>query len=87
MDGTMEDGDEGDEDEEAEPGMQVVLHEDKKYYPSADEVYGESVEALVMDEDAQPLEVRLRRATLLWTGGGGCAEENPTPVFLRDQQA
>jgi 116 kDa U5 small nuclear ribonucleoprotein component len=35
----------------------VVLHEDKKYYPTAEEVYGEGVETLVMDEDAQPLEV------------------------------
>lgn len=31
--------------------------EDKKYYPSADEVYGPGVETLVMEEDAQPLEV------------------------------
>lgn len=35
---------------------QVVLAEDKKYYPTADEVYGEDVETLVMDEDDQPLE-------------------------------
>lgn len=35
---------------------QVVLAEDKKYYPTAEEVYGEDVETLVMDEDAQPLE-------------------------------
>lgn len=28
----------------------VVLAEDKKYYPSAEEVYGEGTEALVMDE-------------------------------------
>jgi U5 small nuclear ribonucleoprotein component len=34
----------------------VVLAEDKKYYPTAMEVYGEGVETLVMDEDAQPLE-------------------------------
>uniref|UniRef100_A0A0N4ZUV3 Tr-type G domain-containing protein n=1 Tax=Parastrongyloides trichosuri TaxID=131310 RepID=A0A0N4ZUV3_PARTI len=33
----------------------VVLHEDKKYYPSAMEVYGEDVEVLVEEEDAQPL--------------------------------
>ena len=39
------------------PTQQIVLHEDKKYYPSADEVYGAGVETLVMDEDAQPLEV------------------------------
>ena len=37
--------------------MQVVLHEDKKYYATAEEVYGQDVETLVMDEDAQPLEV------------------------------
>lgn len=35
----------------------MVLAEDKKYYPTAEEVYGADVEALVMDEDAQPLEV------------------------------
>ena len=33
----------------------VILHEDKKYYPSASEVYGEDVETLVQEEDAQPL--------------------------------
>ena len=36
---------------------QVVLHEDKKYYPTAEEVYGPDTETLVMEEDAQPLEV------------------------------
>ncbi|KAJ3247118.1 hypothetical protein HDU78_005183 [Chytriomyces hyalinus] len=34
---------------------QIVLHEDKKYYPSAEEIYGEGVETLVQDEDTQPL--------------------------------
>jgi U5 small nuclear ribonucleoprotein component len=34
---------------------QVVLHEDKKYYPSAEEIYGQEVEALVQEEDTQPL--------------------------------
>lgn len=33
----------------------VVLYEDKKFYPSAMEVYGESVQVLVEEEDAQPL--------------------------------
>lgn len=33
----------------------VVLHEDKQYYPSAQELYGEDVETLVQEEDAQPL--------------------------------
>lgn len=34
---------------------QIVLHEDKKYYPSAEEVYGEDVDAVVELEDQQPL--------------------------------
>eukprot|EP00297_Palpitomonas_bilix_P001843 CAMPEP_0113882254 /NCGR_PEP_ID=MMETSP0780_2-20120614/8845_1 /TAXON_ID=652834 /ORGANISM="Palpitomonas bilix" /LENGTH=977 /DNA_ID=CAMNT_0000869233 /DNA_START=47 /DNA_END=2980 /DNA_ORIENTATION=+ /assembly_acc=CAM_ASM_000599 len=33
----------------------IVLHEDKKYYPSAEEVYGPEVETRVEDEDTQPL--------------------------------
>ncbi|KAF8313997.1 P-loop containing nucleoside triphosphate hydrolase protein [Clavulina sp. PMI_390] len=33
----------------------VVLHEHKKYYPTAQEVYGADVETLVQEEDAQPL--------------------------------
>lgn len=43
--------------EELEPGMAVVLHEDKKYYPTAEETYGPGTETLVQEEDAQPLEV------------------------------
>ena len=35
----------------------VVLHEDKQYYPSASEVYGQDVETMVQEEDAQPLSV------------------------------
>lgn len=35
--------------------MAIVLHEDKKYYSSALEVYGPGVETLVQEEDAQPL--------------------------------
>jgi len=31
------------------------LHEDKQYYPSAQQVYGADVETLVQEEDAQPL--------------------------------
>jgi hypothetical protein len=38
--------------------MSVVLHEDKKYYPTAEETYGAGTEALVQEEDAQGLEVR-----------------------------
>ncbi|OAD70101.1 hypothetical protein PHYBLDRAFT_126476 [Phycomyces blakesleeanus NRRL 1555(-)] len=37
------------------PPNQIVLHEDKKYYPSAEEVYGPEVETLVQEEDTQPL--------------------------------
>eukprot|EP00123_Amoebidium_parasiticum_P017643 comp23931_c0_seq1/m.42255 comp23931_c0_seq1/g.42255 ORF comp23931_c0_seq1/g.42255 comp23931_c0_seq1/m.42255 type:complete len:133 (-) comp23931_c0_seq1:2772-3170(-) len=33
----------------------IVLHEDKKYYPTAEEVYGADVETLVQEEDTQPL--------------------------------
>lgn len=33
----------------------VVLHEDKQYYPNASDVYGQDVETLVQEEDAQPL--------------------------------
>jgi U5 small nuclear ribonucleoprotein component len=45
------------EEHEEEPMYhnQIVLHEDKKYYPSAEEVYGQDVEALVELEDQQPL--------------------------------
>ncbi|KAG0053013.1 U5 small nuclear ribonucleoprotein component [Gryganskiella cystojenkinii] len=61
-----EDEDEDIEMQEAQPSMalsrigeiaqnQIVLHEDKKYYPTAEEVYGEGVEALVEEEDTQPL--------------------------------
>lgn len=32
----------------------IVLHEDKKYYPEAEEVYPEA-EALVQEEDTQPI--------------------------------
>lgn len=37
------------------PQNAVVLHENKKYYPSASEVYGNDVETLVQEEDAQLL--------------------------------
>lgn len=34
---------------------QVILNEDKKYFPSASEIYGDTVQVLVEEEDAQPL--------------------------------
>ncbi|KAL1982303.1 hypothetical protein VTN96DRAFT_1461 [Rasamsonia emersonii] len=37
------------------PSNAVVLHEDKQYYPSAQQVYGTEVETLVQEEDTQPL--------------------------------
>ena len=43
------------DEEEEPPSNAVVLHEDKVYYPSATEVYGEDVETLVQEEDTQPL--------------------------------
>ena len=33
----------------------MILHEDKQYYPSAEDVYGPDVETMVQEEDAQPL--------------------------------
>ena len=35
----------------------VILHEDKQYYPTASQVYGEDVETMVQEDDAQPLSV------------------------------
>jgi len=40
---------------EASDENQIVLHEDKNYYPDAQDVYG-GAETVVLDEDAQPLE-------------------------------
>ncbi|KAJ6782172.1 hypothetical protein PWT90_03604 [Aphanocladium album] len=37
------------------PSNAVILHEDKQYYPTAEQVYGEDVETRVEEEDAQPL--------------------------------
>lgn len=65
-DGDADDGGGDDEDdEEREQNMlveadgvsstAVVLHEDKKYYPTAMEIYGADVETIVHEEDAQPL--------------------------------
>uniref|UniRef100_A0A7N8X994 116 kDa U5 small nuclear ribonucleoprotein component n=1 Tax=Mastacembelus armatus TaxID=205130 RepID=A0A7N8X994_9TELE len=56
----VDEADEDDDDEPADadddvPGMEVVLHEDKKYYPTAEEVYGPEVETIVQEEDTQPL--------------------------------
>ena len=42
---------------DGQPSNAVVLHEDKQYYPTAHQLYGEEVETLVQEEDAQPLSV------------------------------
>ena len=36
--------------------QQIVLHEDKEHYMSAEQVYGEDVKAIVLDEDAMDLD-------------------------------
>lgn len=51
----MQDAGRSDDDEDAEISNAVVLHEDKQYYPSQHEVYGEDVETMVQDRDAQSL--------------------------------
>uniref|UniRef100_A0AAR2JSD2 116 kDa U5 small nuclear ribonucleoprotein component n=1 Tax=Pygocentrus nattereri TaxID=42514 RepID=A0AAR2JSD2_PYGNA len=64
VDADERDADEADDDDDDEDqvegdedggGMEVVLHEDKKYYPTAEEVYGPEVETIVQEEDTQPL--------------------------------
>ncbi|ROT42335.1 U5 small nuclear ribonucleo protein component [Sodiomyces alkalinus F11] len=37
------------------PSNAIILHEDKQYYPTAQQVYGEEVEVLVREEDEQLL--------------------------------
>jgi len=55
-----DDGDEGgggsEQNGHPRQQQQVVLFEDKQYYASAEETFGPGVEALVMEEDAQPIE-------------------------------
>ncbi|XP_055612873.1 116 kDa U5 small nuclear ribonucleoprotein component [Uranotaenia lowii] len=47
---------EAEQSEETVNSRAVVLHEDKRYYPSALEVYGADVETIVQEKDAQPLD-------------------------------
>lgn len=65
-DAYVDDDDEAEEDgvrndqalmeiDEDGPSNAVVLHEDKQYYPTAQQVYGPGVETMVQEEDAQPL--------------------------------
>lgn len=39
--------------------MSIVLHEDKRYYPTSAEVFGPDVETIVQEEDTQALTVPL----------------------------
>ncbi|GAA96852.1 uncharacterized protein L969DRAFT_87919 [Mixia osmundae IAM 14324] len=41
--------------ERSAPSNAIILHEEKKYYSTAQELYGEDVETMVQEEDAQPL--------------------------------
>ena len=43
----QDDDDMDPDDADDAPEMQVVLHEDKKYYPTAQEVYGPEVEVIL----------------------------------------
>uniref|UniRef100_A0A8C2DJE3 116 kDa U5 small nuclear ribonucleoprotein component n=1 Tax=Cyprinus carpio TaxID=7962 RepID=A0A8C2DJE3_CYPCA len=72
VDAEDRDADEAEVDEEeGGGGMEVVLHEDKKYYPTAEEVYGPEVETIVQEEDTQPLTepiikpVKMKKFTLM----------------------
>uniref|UniRef100_T1E7T8 Putative precatalytic spliceosome n=1 Tax=Anopheles aquasalis TaxID=42839 RepID=T1E7T8_ANOAQ len=52
----MEDDGPEPEEEQDKRSKAIVLHEDKRYYPTSLEVYGEEVETIVQEEDAQPLD-------------------------------
>lgn len=55
QDDLMEDDEDGIVDDDKN-SRAVVLHEDKRYYPTSLEVYGPDVETIVQEEDAQPLD-------------------------------
>ncbi|KAF2096651.1 116 kda u5 small nuclear ribonucleoprotein-like protein component [Rhizodiscina lignyota] len=38
------------------PSNAIILHEDQRYYPTAQQVYGEDVETMVQEEDTQALD-------------------------------
>jgi 116 kDa U5 small nuclear ribonucleoprotein component len=48
--------DDDDRRSDSQPQQQIVLHEDKEHYLSAEQVYGEEVKAVVLDEDAMDLD-------------------------------
>lgn len=51
----MQEEEHDEEDEPSAQSMAIVLHEDKKYYPTAGEVFGPDVETIVHEEDTQPI--------------------------------
>ncbi|KAG5673773.1 hypothetical protein PVAND_003793 [Polypedilum vanderplanki] len=62
-DANEEDEAEMDVDDEEKTSKAIVLHEDKRYYQTALEVYGPDVETIVQEEDAQPLDKPLIEPT------------------------
>lgn len=58
---TITDDDSENDDEDIQQATEIssraiVLHEDKKYYPNAEEIYGDDVEIHIEEEDHQSLE-------------------------------
>ncbi|RKP37980.1 116 kda U5 small nuclear ribonucleo protein-like protein component [Dimargaris cristalligena] len=70
-------------DVDDEPGGQIVLHEDKKYYPTAAEVYGDDVEVLVQDEDTQPITEPIIKPTKV--KAFQVTEQDLPPTFYQKQ--
>lgn len=67
------------------PSNAVILHDDKKYYPTAAEVFGPDVEAMVEEEDMQPLTepiiapIKVRKFAVVERG-----EEGPETRFSKE---
>lgn len=71
--------------DEDRTGMEVVLHEDKKYYPTAEEVYGPEVETIVQEEDTQPLTepiIKPVKAKKILHDGAGAAHHSVCHGFF-----
>ncbi len=56
LDGTSTEDQQGRDSTTVAAANMIVLHEDKVHYPSAEEVYGDFVRTVVLDEDAMELE-------------------------------
>ena len=86
-DGHVQEYREEEEEQEEPSSMAIVLNEDKKYYPTAEEVYGEDTETLVQEADAQPIEVPIiapviKKAIEVPTVAGREVIPNTSPEFL-----